>query len=135
MENHRRSSTWNIIYETIVTPVLWKEALKELFGFGSTKFEVTPKLTPNSNTSSKTKVKMSKTNKKLLAGHLILLVLNVIGLIMCVLGVQQRGLTVYALSLIWLMSNTFYLAISVAFDLQYKPVNYKNFVPNGVTKY
>lgn len=124
IEGNKRSSTWNKIYETILAPVLYKEALKELFGFGSTKFEVTPKFAPSS--------KMSKTNKKLLASHLVLLILNIIGLIMCLVRIKTAGITIYVLSLLWIISNIFYLTTSVIFDLKYKPVEYKNFIPNKV---
>ena len=127
VEGHKRSSTWNIIYETILTPVLFKESLKDLFGFGGSKFEVTPKFAP--------KPKMSKTNIKLLFSHFTLLTLNIIGLIMCIWRMTNTNATVYILSLVWIISNIFYLAISVIFDLRYKPVDYSNFVPNKVKKF
>ncbi|MBR1654594.1 MAG: glycosyltransferase [Clostridia bacterium] len=127
VEGHKRSSTWNIIYETILTPVLFKEALKELFGFGGTKFEVTPKFAP--------KAKMSKTNIRLLFSHFTLLTLSIIGLIMCIWRMTNSNVTVYILSLVWLISNIFYLTISVIFDLRYKPVDYSNFIPNKIKKY
>ena len=127
LEGHSRSSTWNIIYETILTPTLFKEILKELFGFGNTKFEVTPKFAPSS--------KMSKTNKKLLASHLILLILNIIGIVMSAYRINSNVYTIYILPLVWLASNMFYLLIAVIFDLQYKPKQYKNFVPNKIMKY
>ena len=124
IEGNKRSSTWNKIYETILTPVLFKEALKEFFGFGNTKFEVSPKYSPNP--------KMSKTNLKLAFSHFTLLTLNLIGLLMCVFNINNHGLTVYVLSLVWLISNIFYLTTSLIFDLRFKPVNIKNFVPNNV---
>ena len=80
MEDNKRSSTWNKIYETILTPILCKEVLKEFLGFGNTKFEVTPKSSQSS--------KMTKTNKKLLASHLILLILNILGLTMCLFRIK-----------------------------------------------
>ena len=125
IEGNKRSSTWNKIYETILTPVLCKEALKELFGFGNTRFEVTPKYSPSS--------KMSKTNMKLFASHFILFSLNILGLIMCLLRINEFGLTIYILSLVWLISNIYYLFISIIFDLRYKAVNIKNFIPNKIT--
>lgn len=127
LEGHKRSSTWNTIYETILTPVIWKESLKELIGFGNTKFEVTPKYGPSK--------KMSKTNKKLLASHSFLLLLNIIGLIMCLINIPSNGLTIYILSLTWLISNIFYLTISVIFDLKYKPKDYSNFKPNMIKNF
>lgn len=127
MEDRKRSSTWNKIYETILTPVLFKEALKEFFGFGNTVFEVTPKYAPN--------VKMSKTNVYLLLSHLVLLVLNLAGLGMCIYNINQIGLVVYILPLVWLISNIFYLSVSVIFDLRFKPKKYNCFVPNKVMTY
>lgn len=127
LEGRKRSSTWNSIYETILTPVLFKETIKELFGFGSTKFEVTPKMEISS--------KMSKANKKLLTSHLIILILNIIGLIMCLIKIPSNGISIYILSLIWIISNIFYLLISVIFDLRIKKHKYDKFVPNKVSTY
>ena len=83
LENKKRSSTWNKIYETILTPILFKETLKEFFGFSNTKFEVSPKYSSSS--------KMSKTNFKLLISHLLLLSFNIIGLIMCIFKIKKLG--------------------------------------------
>ncbi len=124
LEGNKRSSTWNKIYETILTPVLYKEVLKELFGFGNTKFDVTPK--------SKISNKMSKTNKKLLLSHFILFTLNVVGLAMCILKMQSTIISIYVLSIIWLVSNTFYLSTALIFDLRYKSKPYTDFIPNKV---
>lgn len=126
-EGNKRSSTWNKIYETILTPVLCKEVLKEFFGFGNTKFEVTPKSSQN--------LKMSKTNKKLLISHLVLLILNILGLIMCLFRIKTSGITVYILSLLWIISNIFYLTISVIFDSRVKCTASANFIPNKISVY
>lgn len=126
-EGNKRSSTWNKIYETILTPVLCKEVLKEFFGFGNTKFEVTPKFSQN--------LKMSKTNKQLLISHLVLLILNILGLIMCLFRIKTSGITVYILSLLWIISNIFYLTISVIFDSRVKCTASANFIPNKISVY
>lgn len=126
-EGNKRSSTWNKIYETILTPVLCKEVLKEFFGFGNTKFEVTPKSSQN--------LKMSKTNKQLLISHLVLLILNILGLIMCLFRIKTSGITVYILSLLWIISNIFYLTISVIFDSRTKCSPSPDFVPNKIGVY
>ena len=126
-EGNKRSSTWNKIYETILTPVLCKEVLKEFFGFGNTKFEVTPKSSQN--------LKMSKTNKQLLISHLVLLILNILGLIMCLFRIKTSGITVYFLSLLWIISNIFYLTISVIFDSRVKCTASANFIPNKISVY
>ena len=127
MEDNKRSSTWNKIYETILTPILCKEVLKEFLGFGNTKFEVTPKSSQSS--------KMTKTNKKLLASHLILLILNILGLTMCLFRIKITGITVYILSLLWIISNIFYLTTSVIFDIRVKCIASENFIPNKVSVY
>lgn len=127
LENHERSSTWNTIYETILTPILAVETLKELFGLSKTKFDVSPKTGHSS--------KMSKLNFKVLLFHLILLILNLFGFIMCIFKLQTAGLIVYLLPLIWTLSNVFYLSIAVIFDFRYKKYNYKNFIPNKIRKY
>lgn len=127
LEKHKRSSTWNKIYETILAPILCKEVLKEFLGFRNTKFDVSPKYAPNS--------KMSKLNKKILVEHFILLVLNIIGLTMCFIRINSFGFNIYILSLLWIISNIFYLTISIIFDLKYKPINYSNFTPNKITTF
>ncbi|MBE5806148.1 MAG: glycosyltransferase [Clostridiales bacterium] len=127
LENKKRSSTWNKIYETILTPILFKETLKEFFGFSNTKFEVSPKYSSSS--------KMSKTNFKLLISHLLLLSFNIIGLIMCIFKIKKLGISIYILPLLWLISNIFYLIISVIFDCKIKYYQYEDFTPNKVNKY
>ena len=123
-EHNKRSATWNKIYETILTPVLAKEALKELFGFGSTKFEVTPKYSPAK--------KMTKTHKRLLTSHFILWTLSIIGLIMSVIKIFSQGFIVYIFSFVWLISNIFYLTTAIIFDLKNKSKMPKDFEPNKV---
>lgn len=126
-EHNKRSATWNKIYETILTPVLAKEALKELFGFGSTKFEVTPKYSPAK--------KMTKTHKRLLTSHLILWTLSIIGLIMSIIKIFSQGFIVYIFSFVWLISNIFYLTIAIIFDLKNKSKMPKDFEPNKVKRF
>ncbi|MBR2705414.1 MAG: glycosyltransferase [Bacilli bacterium] len=127
LEGRRRSSTWTKIYETVLTPVMCKEVFKELIGLGSTKFEVTPK--------TKWSKKMTKTNKFLLSVHLTFLALSIAAVVMSGMKAFNEGIIVYVLPLIWLISNIFYLTISVLFDLRVKPVYYEKFVPNKIKKY
>lgn len=44
IEGNKRSSTWNKIYETILTPVLCFKVLAEFIGFKQTNFNVTLKI-------------------------------------------------------------------------------------------
>lgn len=128
-EHNKRSATWNKIYETILTPALCKEVLKEFFGFGSTKFEVTPKYGASKN--------MTNTHKKLFLSHLILLALSIVGFIMSIFKIYSQGITVYIISFIWLISNIYYLTASIIFDLS-KKNNKKiaeKFQPNEIKKY
>ncbi len=133
-EGHHRSSTWNKIYETILTPVLCKEVLKELLGFGSTKFEVTPKYSVNK--------KMTRTHKKLFVSHFILLAISIAALVYSIIRGQGAfyfdsyfNSMTFNLSLIWLASNIFYLTCAVIFDLSNRTKIPEDFVPNKLEKY
>ena len=126
-EKNKRSSTWNKIYETVLAPVLAKEVLKEFFGFGSTRFEVTPKYGASK--------KMTKTHKKLFISHFVLLLLSIIGLSMSAIKIYSQGVNEYIISIIWLISNVFYLCTAVKFDMNNANKQEKEFEPNKVKKY
>ena len=127
IENKKRSSTWNKIYETIQTPTLAFKVFKEFIGFKNNNFDVTPK--GNSNYF------MDKSNKNTLIFHLIFLILNITGFIMCFTRIYDENIFNYILSFVWTISNIFYLLIAIKFDLNYKKYNYKNFEPNKIKKY
>ena len=127
LEGNKRSATWNKIYETILTPVMCKEVLRELVGLGSSKFEVTPKTGWSK--------KMTKTNRSLLFVHLLFLILSIAAFVMSIVRMTQTSIYVYVLPLIWLWSNIFYLGTAVLFDLRVRPVKYEKFVPNKIMKY
>lgn len=127
LEHNKRSSTWNTIYETILTPILAPAVTKEFLGFHDTKFDVTPKGVTNN--------KMSKLNFKVLLFHLIFFILNFAGFIISALKIFNNNLTLYILPLVWTLSNSFYLLIAVIFDLRFKKYNYNKFVPNKIEKY
>ena len=127
LEGKKRSSTWNKIYETIQTPILAFKVLKEFIGFKNSTFDVTPK-----NSSAD---KMEASNKRVLAFHLILFILNIAGFAMCFARIYDTNIYNYILSFVWTISNIFYLFIAIIFDLKYKKYNYKNFVPNKITKF
>lgn len=127
LEDNKRSSTWQKIYEIILAPIMVKEILKELFGFGSTKFEVTSK--------NKATIKMTKTNKKLLCYHLTFLVFSIIGLGLSVYKSYLLGVAIYIFPMAWIISNIFYLSVAIIFDLSINPPKYNNFIPNKVNSY
>ena len=127
VEDNRRSATWNKIYEIILSPILAKEVLKELFGFGNTKFEVTPK--------EKISFKMTKTNKKLLIIHSVLLLFSILGLLLSIYKISLLAFSVYLVPLAWIATNIIYLIVAIRFDLGIKPVDYNNFKPNNMKYY
>lgn len=127
LEGNKRSSTWTKIYETILAPSLGGSVVKEFLGLGDTKFEVTPKNGLNG--------KMSKTNAKCLTWHLVLLILNIIGFILCIFKFEPEYYYNYILSFVWTISNIFYLFIAVIFDAKTAVREYDGFVPNKIKKY
>ena len=127
LEGNKRSATWTKIYETILAPTLGPSVLKEFFGLGSLTFEVTPKSGVNS--------KMTKTNAKALRVHLLLLILNIVGFVLCLVRFDKTHYYNYILPFVWGLSNMFYLSIAVIFDLRLKLRDYEGFVPNKISKY
>lgn len=125
LENGHKSSTWSKIYELIQAPLMIGPIIKETLGFGSTKFEVTPK---------GKKVKRTKTDNKLLASHAVLLALSILGIVLAAYKSGILGIELYIIPLIWLVFNTFYLIAALIFDLRKSRVN-KDFVPNQFKKY
>jgi cellulose synthase (UDP-forming) len=109
--NNRRSATWNKIYETILAPVLSVQILLELIGVKKTIFEVSPK---NKN---KNIVKNKKDQMMLLAAHSLLLIINIFGLVTCIKQIVNVDINLYYISLIWLISNIFYLVVAIIFDI------------------
>ena len=104
-----------------------REVTKELFGFGSTKFEVTPK--------EKWSNKMSKTNKKLIKYHILFLVLTILGIGLSVYKITLTSVTTYIFPLLWLIVNLFYLTVALIFDFRVNPIYYEKFIPNNTYKY
>lgn len=127
IENKKRSSTWNKIYETILTPVLAFKVLAEFIGLKKKRFEVT-----NKSISS---YSMSNSNKRVFAFHLVLFILNIIGFAMCFARIYDTNIYNYILSFVWTLSNIFYLFVAIIFDIKFKKYNYKNFTPNKIQKY
>ncbi len=108
LEGRVRSATWSKIYEVILMPALAAKTLKELFVGGELKFDVTPK---NVQVSEK------QTNK-LLRMHLILLLMNLLGVGLSLYKGFTIGFEEYVLPLVWLTTNILYLLVALVFDLR-----------------
>lgn len=107
-----RSSTWNKIYEIILSPALIIQVIKEILGRKNTKFEVSKKETTN---NSKEKIEI-----KLLIFHIVFLILNLISVIICITRIEKSASII--MSLIWSLSNIWYLLVAIIFDKS-KPKN------------
>ncbi len=126
LEGRSRSSTWNKIYELIISPLLVVGVIKEVFGFGNTKFDVTPK--------GKNKIKKSHVKAKLLFSHILLLMLSIGGIVLAFYKASIVQSEIYIMPLVWLFINAIYLLIAIIFDLRTGRVA-KDFKPNGIKRY
>ena len=129
-EGHLRSSTWDKIYQTIIGPIIGKEVLKELFGYGSTKFEVTDKNKKNNN--------FDELNKSLIYTNFTFFSLNVCAIVHCIYEIFNDKYdklpflnTVYIVCIQQCLSNVFYLTISIIFLFHYENQDYSDFIPNN----
>lgn len=109
--NNKRSATLNKIYETILAPILSIQVLMELVGIRKTKFEVSPK--NKNNSSSKNK----KDRMILIISHSVLLSINIVAFITCLQNILKTDIGIYYISIIWLISNIFYLTVAIIFDI------------------
>ena len=125
LENGHKSSTWSKIYELIQAPLMVGPIIKEVLGFGSTKFEVTKKGSNNEK---------NVVDGKLLASHLVLLSLSLFGIGLAFYKANILGIERYIIPLIWLFANTLYMLAAVIFDVRNNK-KYKKFTPNRVEKY
>lgn len=118
-EGRSRSSTWNKIYELILAPSVCVSILRELFIKEERKFDVTPKVKP---------VKKSGFDYSLFLYHLFLFLLCLLGIILSIYKSTVLGFNVYLISLIWLIINLIYLFIVLVFDINFKKIEYSDFV-------
>ena len=125
LERGYKSSTWSKIYEIIQAPYMALVVLGELIGISIKKFSVTPKGAAN---------KKAKRSIKLLICHLVLLGLNAAGIYVAALRVQESGINLYLIPIIWMGINSFYLLFALLFDFR-KSRDYKGFKPNSVKNY
>ena len=118
LEDRKVSSTWNRIYEVILTPVLFFNALLECIGIHKTKFEVTNKKKNNDR---------SFTYYYLIIIHLLLFLLNSIGVYISVKKGLVLGLLEFIIPIFWLSTNSIYLLFALIFDFSNQELycNYK----------
>ncbi len=112
LENNKISSTWNRIYEIILSPIIFYESIKELIGLGNLKFEVTQKKNDNK------KIPIKSTISYII--HLSLFLLTTYGIIVSLYKGYILGFKDYIIPLFWLITNLFYLLMALIFDTTQK---------------
>lgn len=125
LEDRKVSSTWNRIYEVILSPVIFISSLLELLGFSQKKFNVSIK---------------GKDNKKsyqyyyLVVFHLLLFSLNLLGLFVSVFKGMKYEFINYLIPIFWLGTNCIYLLFALIFDFS-NSIDYKNNYINRTSTY
>ena len=110
LEERKVSSSWNRIYEIILSPIICIESILESIGISKKNFEVTIKK-KNNNKSWKLYL--------VVITHIVLLILNMMGLNITIKkGISYGFLDVY-ISLFWLSTNCIYLMMAIIFDLSH----------------
>lgn len=117
-EGKSRSSTWNKIYELILSPVVCFSILREFFVKEEKRFDVT---------SKRFSLENSDFNINLCFCHVILFFFCFLGIILSIYKATILGVNVYLLSLIWLVINFIYLLAVLIFDFKFKSVKYDSF--------
>ena len=107
LEERKVSSTWNRIYEIILSPVIFLESMLEVIGISKKEFDVTLK---------KKKHKKIYKYYYLVISHIILFILNVIGLYISYdKAMSYEGIN-YIIPIFWLGTNSIYLLFTIIFD-------------------
>ena len=127
LEGSHKSSTWTKIYELVQAPYLAVAVFKELIGLSSKKFVVTAK--------GKSKKKNTWIDVIMFAVHMALLCANGLGIAYVVLRSQALGLRLFAIPLVWMAVNMFYLLLAIIFDLSPSRRHRSDFKPNQFEKY
>ena len=125
LERGYKSSTWSKIYEIIQAPYMAIVIFGELIGISSKKFSVTPKGNNNKKRGG---------DLRLIIAHLLLFGANIAGIVVASIRVQDTGINLYLIPIIWMGVNTFYLLFALLFDFR-RSRQYKNFKPNAVKHY
>ncbi len=107
LENNKVSSTWNRIYEVILSPIIFIESLLEIIGIRKKKFEVT--LKKNSNHKS---IKYYY----LVLSHSFLFILNITGLYISIEKTLIYDYIEFIIPIFWLSTNCIYLLFALIFD-------------------
>ena len=107
LEKKEVSSTWNRIYEIILSPIILVESILEIIGITNTKFEVTKK---NNND------KKTLRYYYLILTHIILFLLNFYGLYISIEKGLAYGFLEFIIPLFWLGTNCIYLLFAIIFD-------------------
>ena len=107
LEDRKVSSTWNRIYEVILSPIIFIESLLEIIGIRKKKFEVTLKKN-NNNKSIK--------YYYLVLSHLFLFILNITGLYISIKKSFAFNYIEFLIPIFWLSTNCIYLMFAIIFD-------------------
>ena len=121
----RHSFTWDKIIEIIISPYLLIEIIKEIFRLDKAKFEVSKK---------DTKTNKQKTNKRLIISHFLIWVLSIISIFHGINKMNSTNYIYYIFSMLWLISNIFYLTIALKFDL-FPKENIEKYKYENIEKY
>ena len=107
LENRKVSSTWNRIYEVVLSPLLFFDTIFEIIGFHKKQFEVTLKNKQLKNTYQYYFVVIS---------HIFLFILNLMGFYVSYQKGYLYGFLSFLIPLFWLGSNCIYLLFALIFD-------------------
>lgn len=107
LEDRKISSTWNRIYEVVLSPVIFIESLLEIIGISKKKFEVT--LKKNNNIKS-------WEYYYLIISHLVLFTLNLAGLFISIEKALIYNYIEFIIPIFWLSTNCIYLMFAIIFD-------------------
>ncbi|MBQ3307406.1 MAG: cellulase family glycosylhydrolase [Bacilli bacterium] len=118
LENRKVSSTWNRIYEVILSPIIFIESLLELLGFSKKKFEVTKK----NNQRDKNTFQLYY----LIISHCLFFIVNLLGLSISLRKGYLYGYIEFIIPIFWLSTNCIYLFFALIFDFSNQEIPYKS---------
>ena len=101
-----RSTKWTGVYETIMFPYMLLPIILETFGFSLKKFKVTGKEDQSG---------VKQRNGVFMIPFLLLIVLSVIGIVRCFVVMFESSSMGPTVVLFWLLTNLYYMIMSVLF--------------------